>query len=501
MPLILTPFRFYNFRLWTAANAVSVTGTWMQVLAANWLLLDSTGSAAQMGLGVLAHAAPAILLGPWAGSLADRLPARPLLTLTQLAHAAVAAALAVAVLLGGDLLPVVYGAMLVGGVVTALEGPPFGRFGSLLVDRSHLGAALAVGSLTSSVGRIVGMSAGGVLVGMTGPAPLFLANAVSFLVVVAVMYLLRPVASGVAGDATPEADADGTGDSPGAGRTPEPDASIPTTAWAGLVYLLRDPRVLITLGLALLLGSLGRNYQVTMAAMSAGPLAAGPDGYGILSTVFAGGTVVGGLLAARAGQVRLTQLAVMGVGMSVLQGLSGLSPWLWSFAVVLVPIAAVAVVVDTVVATRLQLDNPLALRGRVLGAVSSTGAIAGAIGAPVLGWLSDLLGARGALGVAGTLTVAGSALALVGYAALQRRREPAAGDVDHAPAATAGQDDHEPVPAPRPAATAGSVAHAPAAGGSDHAPVPVPRPADPGPRPVATAGVEAHGPVPLPQPA
>src|SRR5690606_326216 len=282
MPLILTPFRFYNFRLWTSANAVSVTGTWMQVLAANWLLLVSTGSAAQMGLGVLAHAAPSILLGPWAGALADRLPARPLLTLTQLAHAAVAAALAVAVLVGSNLLPVVYGAMLVGGVVTALEGPSFGRFGSLLVDRSHLGAALAVGSLTSSVGRIVGMSAGGVLVAMTGPAPLFLANAASFLVVVAVMYLRRPIAPGAAVDATPgAAEDDAADDTAGdSGQEPEPGTPIPTTAWAGLVYLLRDPRVLITLGLALLLGSLGRNYQVTMAAMSAGPLAAGPDGYG-----------------------------------------------------------------------------------------------------------------------------------------------------------------------------------------------------------------------------
>src|SRR5690606_31920904 len=189
-------------------------------------------------------------------------------------------------------------------VITALEGPSFGRFGSLLVDRSHLGAALAVGSLTSSVGRIVGMSAGGVLVAMTGPATLFLANAASFLVVVAVMYLLRPIAPGAAVDATPgaagEAGADGTaGDSRAPQDGPEPGTPVPTTAWAGLIYLLRDPRVLITLGLALLLGSLGRNYQVTMAAMSAGPLAAGPDGYGILSTVFAAGTVAGGLLAAR----------------------------------------------------------------------------------------------------------------------------------------------------------------------------------------------------------
>src|SRR5690606_9652750 len=334
---------------------------------------------------------------------------------------------------------------------------------------------------------------GGVLVAMTGPATLFLANAASFLVVVAVMYLLRPIAPGAAVDATPgaagDAGADGTaGDSRAPQDGPEPGTPVPTTAWAGLIYLLRDPRVLITLGLALLLGSLGRNYQVTMAAMSAGPLAAGPDGYGILSTVFAAGTVAGGLLAARAGRVRLTQLAALGVGMSVLQGLSGLSPWLWSFAAVLVPIAAAAVVVDTVVATRLQLDNPLALRGRVLGAVASRGPLAGAVGAPVLGGLSDQLGARGARGVAGPRTVAGGALALVGYAALRRRREPAAAAADHPP-----------VPAPRPAAATGDIDRAPTAREVAHAPVPAPRPADPGSQPVAAAGVRARPPVPLPQ--
>src|SRR5690554_908788 len=227
MPLILTPFRFYNFRLWTAANAVSVTGTWMQVLAANWLLLVTTGSAAQMGLGVLAHAAPAILLGPWAGTLADRLPARPLLTVTQLAHAAVAVLLAVTVLLEGNLLLAVYGAMLIGGVITALEGPSFGRFGSLLVDRPTLGAALAVGSLTSSVGRIVGMSAGGVLVATTGPALLFLINAAGFLVVVTAMYLLRPIAPGAALDATPQAPPGATADATATGDDAAPDPTAP----------------------------------------------------------------------------------------------------------------------------------------------------------------------------------------------------------------------------------------------------------------------------------
>lgn len=83
-----------DFRIWTGAGFVSVTGTWMQALAVNWYILQVTGSATQMGLAVLLQALPVLLLSSWAGALADRLPARPLLICTQLAHAALAAGLA-----------------------------------------------------------------------------------------------------------------------------------------------------------------------------------------------------------------------------------------------------------------------------------------------------------------------------------------------------------------------------------------------------------------------
>lgn len=420
MPLILTPFRFHNFRLWTAANAVSVTGTWMQTLAASWLLLVATGSAAQMGMGVLAQALPTLLLGPWAGALADRLPARPLLTATQLLSAAVSAALGALAVAGGGLVVPIYAAMLLSGVVTAIEGPAFGRFGSLMVDRSHLGSALAVGSLTNSAGRILGMSSGGALIAATNPGLLFFLNAASFLVVIAVMFRLRPEAPGATEPATVPRQRGETPDAAGADAGTG-GTGYPTSTWAGFRYLLRDPVVLTTLGLAFLLGSLGRNYQITMAAMSEGPLDGGAGGYGMLSTVFAVGTVAGGILAGRAGRFRFRDLALVGLGMSVLQLVSGLAPGLWWFAAALVPIAAAAVLVDTVVATRLQLDNPLALRGRVLGAVGVTGAIAGAVGAPVLGWLSDVIGPRGALGAAGTVAAVGCVVAAAAYAAALRR--------------------------------------------------------------------------------
>lgn len=415
---ILSPFRYYNFRLWSAANVISVIGTWMQVLAANWLILSATGSAAHMGVGVLLYGIPVLLLGPWGGALADRLPARPLLTITQLLHALVALLLAVTAYAGPDtLLPLVYGALLLGGVVSAMDGPALGRFGSIMVDRSTLAAALAVGSLANSGGRIVGMSLGGLLIAATGPGTLFLLNAGSFLVVVAVLWMLRPVAPGATEARDPV-------EVPDVAHTPG-SAGIPTTAWAGVRYVLRDPRIVITLTLAFLLGSLGRNYQVTMAAMSAGPLGGGPEGYGLLSTIFAAGAIVGGLFAAHAGRAGIPVLMAVGVSISALQFLSGLAPDIRIFGALMLPIAAGAVLIDTVVATRLQLDTPLAVRGRVLAILGAVSAVAGSVGAPMLGWLSDALGPRAALELAGAVTALGCAVAGVGWIVARRRPAPA----------------------------------------------------------------------------
>src|SRR3954454_18175047 len=116
------------------AGFVSVSGTWMQSLAINWYVLQVTGSAGLMGLTVLLQSLPVLLLSPWAGALADRLPGRQLLLCTQLLHAVLAASLAAAAWghLGG--LGVVYAISTVGGVVNAIEGPAMGRFGSTIIE-------------------------------------------------------------------------------------------------------------------------------------------------------------------------------------------------------------------------------------------------------------------------------------------------------------------------------------------------------------------------------
>jgi MFS family permease len=395
--------RHRNYRIWAAAGFVSVIGTWMQVLGVNWYVLAETGSATSMGFTVLLQALPTLVLSVWGGALADRLPAKPLLIGAQAAHALLAAALAVVAVTGAGGLPAIFAISLGTGAVSAIEGPVMGRWASTLVDRESLGNALALGSLTNSAGRILGMSLGAVVVAAVGPALLFAANSVSFVAVVVALFAVRE----------------------GERHAGQPAAAAAPAGGgirAGFRYLRGQPVVLVALALSFVLGSLGRNYQVTMAAMSDGPLHGGASGYGLLSTVFAVGTVLGALFAARRADLGYAVLVGAGLLASGLQIVAGLAPGTLSFAAVILPVAAAAVVIDTTVGARAQLDTDYAMRGRVLAALAVTGSVSAAVGAPLLGWLAEHAGPRQTLVLAGTVTAVATAAAGVALDRLRERR-------------------------------------------------------------------------------
>ena len=387
---MFAPLRVRNYRLWAVADLVSVGGTWMQVLGLNWLVLSATGSAATMGVVVMLQSLPVLLLGSWGGALADRLPAKPMLIAFQLLRALLAV-----VLLAGDSTWLIYAVALLSGVIGSFEGPVLGRFGSALVPKESLGSALALGSVLSSAGRIGGMALGGILVGITGPSALFAINAVSYLAVIGALSLMRTAEMRDLPTAAPA------------------DRGVA----AGLRYVRSQPVVLIVLALSFVLGSLGRNYQVSMAAMVSGPLHGGSTSYGFLSTVFAVGAVAGGLLLAGTGRSTLRVLLATGFIISVLQFCSALAPNVLGFAAVLLPIAAGAVIFDTVVSTRIQLDTREDMRGRVLSALALVSSLSGIVGAPLVGWLCDTLGPREALLLAGAVT---TVAALTGALTLAR---------------------------------------------------------------------------------
>jgi MFS family permease len=388
-----------NYRLWAAADLVSVTGGWMQVIGLNWVVMERTGSATSVGLSVLLSTLPSVLLGPWAGSLADRFPVRRTILLCQSLHALLAAVLAVVVITGAPT-TAIYALTALAGLVGVFDGPALGRFGGQVVSRDELGNALALGSVVNSTGRILGMSTAAVLAATAGTPTLFALNALSFLAVIGALLAVRrdelhPLAVS-------------TGSAVG--------------VRAGLRYVGGSGRLLLMFALAFVLSALGRNYQVTMVAMSNGPLHSGAAGYGVLSTVFAVGTVIGGFVAAARRTLPIGLLVGAALATSALQAVSGLVPGMLGFALVLLPIAAGAVLIDTTTSTRLQLDSAEGMRGRLLAINGSVGAAAGAVGAPLLGWLSETAGPAETLVLAGLLTLlASTAAAFVLLAPAPRR--------------------------------------------------------------------------------
>jgi MFS family permease len=160
----------------------------------------------------------------------------------------------------------------------------------------------------------------------------------------------------------------------------------------------------------------GRNYQVTMAAMVIGPLHAGAGAYGVCSTAFAVGGVLGACATALLGPPRPGALVGVAAGAAALQVLAGIAPTLGTFVAVLVPVAIGAVVVDTLVVASVQLATPGEARGRAASVVALAGMGGSAVGALALGALADRWGGRAALVLGGGAVLAATLVVSVARA-------------------------------------------------------------------------------------
>lgn len=384
LPATLRSLRHRNYRAWALADLVSVTGSWMQVVAQGWLVLTLSHSALALGLTLTLQAAPSLLLGMAGGAFVDRVAnRRRLLVVTQALHGLLGALLAVLAATGHVQVWTVYALGLAGGLVGVVDGPALGAFSQELVGREDLPNAMALGSMTNSAGRILGMSSAGAVIAVLGLPAVFALNAATFLAVIAA--LLRIDASALHP----------------LRRAPRAAAGVR----AGLRYVAGQRQLVMVLLLAFFLSSFGRNFQVTMAAMSAGPLEAGAGGYSVCSTAFAVGALAGAVLAARLARMSLRVLLWAAAATGLLQGLSSLSPGLAPFAAVMVPVAAGAVVIDTAVGAHVALSTAEEMRGRVLAVQGLVGSAAGAVGGPLLGWLASTEGPRAALLDGGTVVL------------------------------------------------------------------------------------------------
>lgn len=372
------------FREVWLASLVSNAGSWLQVVASGWLILQLTGSPAAVGALALVTRAPAILLSTVAGQIADRFDRRAVGIWTFLLQAVAAGALALITGLGGPEVVSIYVLTFLVGVGFALGLPAMLALIPALVPRPLLSQAVSLNAAGINVARLAGPAIGGLTLALAGATACFALNAVSFLALVAVLLRIPGRSARVA---------------PARTRMRE-----------ALVYSFHDPAMRrLLLGMALFT-ALASPVQ-ELAPVIAKRLDAGPEGLGLLLGAMGGGALVGAWLLERLGAggfPRHRALPTATVTFSAGLAVVALAPWLWLSALAMAFSGAFWIWMFAATNTAIQLRSPPSLLGRLLGLyqLSVIGPIA--IGSTVAGAVAQ------AIGIEATLMGCAALLALWG---------------------------------------------------------------------------------------
>jgi MFS family permease len=389
--------RVRNYRLYFAGALVSNTGTWMQRVAQDWLVLQLSGSGTAVGITIALQFLPMVLFGLWGGVLADRLPKRRLLMASQAFLGLQALTLGLLVISGAAQVWHVYVLALLMGIGTAVDNPTRQSFVVEMVDRDDLPNAVALNSSSFNGARLLGPAVAGVLIAAIGTGPVFLINAASFLAVILGLWRMRP---------------DELRPSP---RVPRGKGQLRE----GLRYLLARPDLLLPVVIVFFVGTFGMNFQLTLVLFADRVFHQGADGFGLLSSALAVGTLSGALLAARRARPRMRIVVMAAVTFGALEMITGLMPTYWTFAVMLVPTGMALLTMITTANASIQLRVSAAMRGRVMALYMMVFFGGTLIGAPIIGWLAEQVGPRSSLLAGGAI----SAIATVVATAVLARRQ------------------------------------------------------------------------------
>jgi MFS family permease len=371
---------------------VSNIGTWMQRVAQDWLVLVTLGGGpAALGITTGLQFLPFLLVAPFGGALADRLPKRRLLMFTNGFMGLVGVALGVLVVTGLAQVWHVYVLAFLLGVGAAVDNPARNTFATELVEPDDLTNAVGLNSASFNAARLIGPGLAGLLIAALGPGPVFLLNAVTFgAPIVALLILGKNVAS------EPRA-------------VPRGERRLID----GLRYVRGRPDLVMVMAIMFFVGTFGLNFQMTTALMATGVFDKGPSEYGLLGSIMAIGSLSGALLVARRGVPRRRVIVGVALLFGMLEILAGLSPWYWLFALSLIPLGMAALTVITTANAYMQTSVEPEMRGRVTSLYLMIFMGGTPAGAPLIGWVAELLGARWSLLGGGIVTATGTLLVTV----------------------------------------------------------------------------------------
>jgi MFS family permease len=388
-----------NYRRYFAGQLVSLSGTWMQTVAAVWVVLSLTGSGVAVGLTTALQFLPMLLIGAWGGLLADRIPKRRLLITTQALMAIPAVGL-FAVTATGVVAPwMVYLAVFAMGAVNAIDNPTRQSFVIEMVGPDRVVNAVSLNSVIVQAARIVGPALAGILIATVGVVPCFALNALTFVAMILALWRMDPERLQAAPVAEPE----------------------PRAIRAGLRYVRQTPELMVPLALMALVGTLGFNFQVVLPLLAKFSFESGAMTYATLVSAMAVGSIAGALVNGHRGRTgpRLIAGGALAFGVSAL--LSAAMPTLALEVPMLMLLGAAAVTFAATINSTLQLAVSPEMRGRVMALYSVVFLGSTPIGAPLTGWLAQSYDPRVALLLAGISGLSAAWAAHISFAHIRDR--------------------------------------------------------------------------------
>ncbi|GIE98139.1 MFS transporter [Paractinoplanes rishiriensis] len=386
-----------DYRLLLAANFVSFTGDWILSAGLAYQIYVLTGSTLASATMVLAALVPQVLLGSFAGVLADRWDRRRAMIVCNLLLAATL--LPLLLVNHPDRAPIAYAVVAVHSALAALFAAAEAALVPALVDRSDLVTANALNGQARDVARLLGAALGGLLAATGGIRLIALADAATFVAAAALLLLIRHRAA----------------------RSSAPSVAggllRDWRAGARIALSSGTLRILLAFGL---ITAVGEAIMMTlMAPFVRDILHGGPQAYGTIMSVQAIGGLAGGAVATLVGH-RFPPRLLLGAG-AVIFGLLDLvlflypllAPSLWPALVIMILVGLPGALTIAGLVTVFQTATENAHRGRVFGALTALKAAGMLAGTALAGTLADHLGIVPVIAVQGVGYVVAGLLVLL----------------------------------------------------------------------------------------
>lgn len=408
LPRGLAALRERNFVLYVVGQFTSQLGSWIELTAVSWILYEMTNSPLLLGLSGLFRALPMITLALFGGAIADRVPRRTLLLMTESTMLLASVTLGLLALTDQLQFWHLYILNLVSGTVAAFSVPARHALFGGLVPRGSLQSAVTLNGVGVRSGVFIGPSIGGLALAFGGYALPFFLNAVSFLGMLLALRAMRLPAAKT--------------------ETTAPQTGLLHGMTDGLRFVWRNPLLKVVVGLEVVSGLFGHNATlVTIIARDV--IGTGPQGLGLLLSALGAGALLGmAFMVAFEVKRHARLILTIGALYAVLFAAFGLSPWLGLSMMLLFALGATDGVWSVTRNTVAQTLVPDALRGRVMSVVVLATRGSAPLGRVQAGFLAGLIGGPAAVVVGAALL--GAAILSAWRLQLPRALEQPAGDAD-----------------------------------------------------------------------